>query len=302
MEIKPKKKFYKRWWFWVIVVVVVFGALGSGGSDDNKTTKDTSSKPAVEQNKNELTSSDKELLKKHYKDFNVDERTQFAEIEDKYKKINDNEKQQIKSDFERLSKERDIQVAEWAKQEEAAKKAKAAEEAKKQEEFIKKNTKKLPAGEHIVGTHLDAGSYEVTFNGSGNFIAYASDGSPLINEIGGSDLGVSKYRAILPQGAKIQISGMSINVKPIKSTLMNYGEVNLYAGYWIVGQDVTAGRYKAAATNGSGNFFVYGSGGTVKTNEILGGEIGTPEVVINLEDGDIINIASLKNVKLVPEK
>lgn len=185
---------------------------------------------------------------------------------------------------------------------EEEKKSKEALEIKKWQEFVKKNTKKLPAGEHIVGTHLDAGTYEVTFNGSGNFIAYASDGSSLINEIGGSDLGISKYRAILPQGAKIQISGMSINVKPIKSTLINYGEVNLYAGYWIVGQDVTAGRYKATATNGSGNFFVYGSSGTVKTNEILGGEIGTPEVIINLEDGDIINIASLKNVKLVPEK
>lgn len=299
MDMKAKKKFYKKWWFWVIAVVII-GAIGSGGGDKDGQLKNGESKQTIQQNKNELTSSDKELLKKNYKDFNVEQRTQFAEIEDKYKKMSDTEKEKVKSDFEKLSKERDIQVAEWAKQEEAEKKAEAAAEAKKQEEFIKKNSKQLSAGEHLVGTHLDPGVYDITFNGSGNFVVNGSDNSLLSNEVGGSDIGVSKYRAILTEGSKIKISGMSINTKPVKRTLMSYSNVSLYAGYWIVGQDITEGRYKVTSTGNGGNFVVYGGNGSIKINEILGGDIGVKEVVINLNNNDIIRISGINNAKFTP--
>lgn len=187
-----------------------------------------------------------------------------------------------------------------AKKIEEEKKAAAAAETNKWNEFVSKNTKQLSAGEHMVGTHLAPGAYDITFNGSGNFVVTGSDGSLLSNEIGGSDMGISKYRAILPEGAKIKISGMSINTKPIRRNLMSYSNISLHTGYWIVGQDVTEGRYKAVPAGGNGNFIIYESSGMPKINEILGGDMGVKEVTVNLDDGDIINIAGLNNVKLSP--
>lgn len=186
---------------------------------------------------------------------------------------------------------------EEAKKQEEERKAREAEEAKKWDEFVTKNTKQLSAGEHIVGNQLDAGAYDVTFNGSGNFFVYASDGSLLTNEIGGGDMGINKYRAILTDGSKIKMSGVSVNVQPVKRNLMSYSNIDLYAGYWIVGQDITKGRYKAIPVTGSGNFIIYGKNGSLKTNEILGGDMGVNEVVINLDDGDIINISGISNIK-----
>lgn len=294
------KKNKKLLFGFIILAIVSFIILGNASSTDTGEAGKVANSSSVESSA--LTVSDENLLKKHYKNFSVSERTQFSEIEDKYEKLSSKEKEKIKTNYDRLLKEQDIQVAEWQKEEEAAKKAKEKEEAKKQEELIKKNTKKLSAGEHIVGKHLDAGTYDITFNGSGNFYIYASDESLLTNEIGGGELGITKYRAILPEGAKIKLSGVSINTKPIKSSLSPYGNTTIYTGYWIVGQDITAGRYKASPQSGSGNFFIYGNDGSVKTNEILGGDMGVNEVVVNLQDGDIINVASLKNVKLIPTK
>ncbi len=142
----------------------------------------------------------------------------------------------------------------------------------------------------------------MTFNGQGNFNIYSTDGSLLTNEIGGDDLGIDKYRIILTQGNKIKISSMSVNMKPIKRSLISYKETSIYSGYWICGQDITEGRYKAMAESGQGNFIIYDKSGAPKTNEILGGDLGVKEVIIDLEQGDIINVAGLKSVKLVPEK
>lgn len=118
-NIKIKKPFYKKWWFWILAIIIGSSISGSYGNKD-KQIQDTTNKSVIKQNKdkkNDLTSFDKELLKKNYKNFNNEERTQFAEIEEKYNEMSNVEKEKMKTDFERLLKERDIQVAECEKKE-----------------------------------------------------------------------------------------------------------------------------------------------------------------------------------------
>lgn len=104
-----------------------------------------------EKDNKSLTEEDKELLKKHYKDFNVEQRTQFVKIKDKYKAMNDTDKNSIKTDFERLCKEREIQFEEWDKED----RKKAAEEKKETEvekkDEVNKEIEQLPR-ENIIGT------------------------------------------------------------------------------------------------------------------------------------------------------
>ncbi|QDY20820.1 hypothetical protein CGQ39_07560 [Clostridium botulinum] len=282
----------------IVLSIIAFIAVPT----KSNTKKDVkTSNEITKENKSILSSKDKELLKKHYEDFDTAQRTQFAEIGEKYKKMNAKEKESIKADYERLLKEQDIQVKKWAEEDKKKAEAAKAAEAKKWNDFVNKNTKELSAGEHTVGTHIDEGSYDVTFNGSGNFNIYSADGDLLTNEIGGSDLGIDKYRIILTQGSKIKIEVMSVNMKPIKRSLMPYKETSIYSGYWICGQDISEGRYKAMAESGQGNFMIYDNG-TPKTNEILGGDLGVKEVIIDLKKDDIIDVAGLKSVRLVPEK
>lgn len=178
---------------------------------------------------------------------------------------------------------------------------KVAQAAKDAQDVINKNTRTFSSGEYNVSKHLDAGAYDITFNGSGNFNVYDKDGNLLTNEVGGSDFGISKYRTILTEGCSIKIAGMSVNTVPATRTLAPYAETSLYAGYWIVGQDVTSGRYTASTNDKSGNFVIYGSDGSAKTNEILGtGEYAVKQTVVDLADGDIIQISSLNNVKFTP--
>ncbi|MCD3340437.1 hypothetical protein, partial [Clostridium botulinum] len=213
--------------------------------------------------------------------------------------IGGSDKQSIKSDFERLCKERDIQVKEWELEDKKRAETEKIEENKKWDQFVKENSKKLSAGSHIVGKHIAKGSYNVTFNGSGNLIVYGSDGSVLVNEIGGYE--IKKYKAILPEGSKIELKGMSANFTPIKSSLIPYQNTNIYSGYWIVGTDITKGRYQASISKGSGNFMVHGSDGSTKVNEILG-DNGVKEVIIDLDDNDIMDIKGLNSVQLTPKE
>lgn len=275
--------------FAIVLVSLFLMPTSSSNSTSNKKTS-----TAVNNKKEEkklLTSSDKELLKKNYDKFDGNQRTQFAEIEEKYKKMDSKEKESIKSNYERLLKERDIQIKKWAE-----------EEQKKKEELIKKNTKTLSAGEHTIGKHIDEGNYLITFNGQGNLFIFDDKGKTVTNEIGGSDFGITQYKAILPKGGKIKISGMSINTKPIESKLQSYSNIAIHAGYWLVGKDVSKGRYKVTTGDNSGNLFVFNSRGRAKTNEIMGQHSGVTEVIVDLEDGDLINICSMNNVKLSPEK
>lgn len=165
------------------------------------------------------------------------------------------------------------------------------------DETVKNNIKDFGAGEYTVGTHLDGGRYDITFNGDGNFTVYNGN-NLLTNEIGGSN-GISKYRAIFVNGSTFKIASMGIHTTPVKQELKSYGDISLYAGYWIVGQDITAGRYKVTAPSGSGNFIIYNSNSVPKTNEILGTN-GVQDVTVNLENNDIINIANLNQINFTP--
>lgn len=79
-----------------------------------------------------ISASDKELLKKSYASFDSPQRTQFAEIEEKYAKLTDAEKADVKVDFERLSAEKKVVVAKALAEE--TKKAQEKEDARKAEE------------------------------------------------------------------------------------------------------------------------------------------------------------------------
>ncbi len=244
----------------------------------------------------ELTDLEKELLSKPYAELDYEGRSMFAEILEKFKDIPEDEQKQFNSDMERMKVEKE----EWVKEQERIAKEK---EQKEWEEFVANNTKTLSAGEHFIGEQIEEGVYDVTFpSGGGNFIVYTSDGNLLINEIGGSH-GISKYRAILPNGSEIKLSGFKATFTPIKTNIIPYESLELYAGYWIVGQDLTSGRYKATSgTSDSGNFIIISDNDMLKTNEILGGDYGVEEVIVNLSDGDIIKISSLPKVLFTPEK
>ncbi|MDP4146726.1 MAG: hypothetical protein Q8936_19985 [Bacillota bacterium] len=270
MEDKAKKKFYKKWWFWAIIIVLFIGAAASSGGSKDKSS-DTSA------SKNDSTATSK---------------TDNKELTEK-EKADKEAKAKAQAEADKKAKE------EAAKKADEEAKAKSEADAKKWQDFAAKNTKQFSAGEYTIGTHLDAGTYDVTFNGSGNFTVKGKDGTLLSNEIGGSEIGVSKYRAVMVDGSKFKAEGMGISVQPVKNTLMPYGNATIYAGYWIVGKDVTKGRYKAAAASGSGNFIILGNDGLPKTNEILG-DSGVKEVVIDLSDNDLIQVSSLNQVNLTP--
>lgn len=240
---------------------------------------------------NELTDAERNLLKKSYSDFNSSERTDYASILERFQELSQETQSEFKSEVERL----ELEKAEWIEEQKQ-------QEKKEWETHVANNTKILSAGEHFVGQQIEKGIYDVTFsNGSGNFFVHSSDDNLLSNEIGGNS-GISKYRSILPDGSRIKLNGIKATFTPVKRTILPYEDLELYAGYWLVGQDLTNGRYKVTTTgSNSGNFMVFSSNGSNKTNEILGGSYGVDEVIVNLKDGDLIQISSLSKVNFIPE-
>lgn len=82
-------------------------------------------------------------------------------------------------------------------------------------DFVAKNTKQLSAGDYIVGQQIDKGMYDVTFNGSDNFIVYDGSGSVKTNEILGSSIGVSSVVINLEDNDIINTSGVdTIQIEP----------------------------------------------------------------------------------------
>lgn len=276
--------------------------------EENKTSEDVSSKEFETEfecklctMKGILTKLEESLLKKSYADYDYTEKTIYNDILEKMPKLTEETQKMVSIDLERLKKEKDNWDAEQEKIRKQKEQERIEQEKKEWQEYVAKNTKKLSAGEHFVGKHISEGVYDVTFSGSGNFVIYASNGELLVNEIGGGSYGISKYRAILTTDSKIKLSGVRATFKPIKREAFSYSSFNAYSGYWIVGQDVTKGRYTAKVSgNNSGNFIIYSERGLLKTNEVLGGPYGVSEVVINLDDGDIINIGGLRKVSFVP--
>ena len=119
----------------ILLSCVVITILFAGCGGKNETPKEMQ-KQEETVSKNKLTESDKNLLKKSYYDFDSNERTQFAEIEEKFNKMTDSEKKEYLKDFERLEKEEEIQVKKWEKEE----KEKEAKEKEEQKEIATKDS------------------------------------------------------------------------------------------------------------------------------------------------------------------
>jgi len=157
----------------------------------------------------------------------------------------------------------------------------------------------LGAGTFSGGTDVPVGLYDVTAPGqSGNFIVTGTDS---YNEIFGQ--GVTKIRAQISDGDQIELSGLSsVTFTPVSTPFVTaYKPITLYAGTFIVGQDIGAGRYVATTTPGSsGNFIVSGPD---SVNEILGQNDvgGVPSVTTDLTNGDVITISGLGQVTMTPK-
>lgn len=164
---------------------------------------------------------------------------------------------------------------------------------------VQGKTTTLGAGTFSGGKDVPVGLYDVTAPGqSGNFIVTGTDS---YNEIFGQ--GVTKIRVQISDGDKIELSGLSrVTFTPVSTPFVTtYKAVTLYAGTFIVGQDIAPGRYVATTTPGSsGNFIVSGQD---DVNEILGqnGFGGVPSVTTDLTDGDVITISGLGQVTMTPK-
>lgn len=159
----------------------------------------------------------------------------------------------------------------------------------------------LGAGTFTGGSDVASGLYDVTpaADQSGNFMV---DGKDSYNEILGSDTSmseVSKARVQISSGDKIQISGLSqVIFTPVTAPLTTaHATTSLYAGTFIVGQDIGAGKYVVTpASDETGNFMVDGAN---SYNEILGNDSSmgeVPSVNVTLSKGDKIAISSLDQV------
>jgi hypothetical protein len=157
----------------------------------------------------------------------------------------------------------------------------------------------LGAGTFTGGKDVPVGLYVVTAPGqSGNFMVSGTDS---YNEIFGQ--GVTKIRVQISDGDKIELSGLSsVTFTPVSTPFVTtHTRVTLYAGTFIVGQDIGTGRYVATTTPGSsGNFIVSGQD---SVNEILGQNDvgGVPSVTTDLTDGDVITISGLGQVTMTPK-
>lgn len=163
----------------------------------------------------------------------------------------------------------------------------------------------LGAGTFVGGTDIDVGLYDVTpgSNQSGNFIVIGTDTYDEILGDNGID-GVTKVRAQISKGDKIEISSLSsVTFTPVTTAFVTtHTTATIYAGTFIVGQDVGAGRYVVTPGDGeSGNFIVSGKD---SYDEILGGDTSlgeVPKVSSTLSRGDIIDISGMNEVTLTAE-
>lgn len=163
----------------------------------------------------------------------------------------------------------------------------------------------LGAGTFEGGKDITAGVYDAaSAEGQGNFTVNSSSGELLANEILGNsgEIGVSKVRVKISNGDVIKLQGINkTHFEPVTASFVkSVQNVSLYAGRFIVGEDIAAGRYVASAPSGSGNFVVYSSKMPV-VNEILG-QSGVKNVTVDLKNGNEINIAGLNQVNFVPVK
>jgi hypothetical protein len=165
----------------------------------------------------------------------------------------------------------------------------------------------LGAGTFTVGTDVAQGLYDVSAPSgqSGNFVVRSSASSAVYNEFIGNpeDGSVSKIRVRLTNGEQIQISDMSgVRFTPVTAPLVTaHSTIKLYAGTFVVGEDIGAGKYVVTPASGqSGNFFIDGNNGSNKNkvDEILGdsSEGNVPSVTTTVDVGDVITLSGIDSV------
>lgn len=178
--------------------------------------------------------------------------------------------------------------------------------AKPAERQVKGTAVTLGAGTFTGGKDVAVGLYDVTPGAgqSGNFIVSGTDSYNEILGNAGAAGGVPKVRVQISDGDKVEISSLSsVTFTPVTAPFVTaHKTVNLYAGTFIVGQDIGAGRYEATPGAGqSGNFIVSGAD---SYNEILGGDTaygGVPKVSVTLSNGDVIAVSSLSQVTMTAQ-
>lgn len=155
----------------------------------------------------------------------------------------------------------------------------------------------LGAGTFTGGKDIAAGLYDVTPGAgqSGNFIV---NDAASYNEVLGS-FGVNKVRARISDGDTIKISGLSsVKFTPVKTPFITeHKPVNLYAGTFIVGEDIGEGRYKVTPGSGQSGNFIVNDGASY--NEILG-SYGVKSVTVSLSNGDDIKLSGLNTAIFTP--
>ncbi|TWT27799.1 Ig-like domain-containing protein [Planomicrobium sp. CPCC 101110] len=145
----------------------------------------------------------------------------------------------------------------------------------------------LPAGRYKITTTSDFGNIYITSNSYDRDVieTLASD----------KEYGVTAITTDIKAGDKIEIEQLN-NVQFTK--VPNVKSNVLHAGYWTVGKDINAGKYKITTTDYVGNLFI--SRGedmfVIKTlmNDPEEGAVGS--VTTTLKNGDRIHIESLNKV------
>ncbi|MFD9627339.1 Ig-like domain-containing protein [Peribacillus muralis] len=161
-------------------------------------------------------------------------------------------------------------------------------------------SKSLSAGKWKAGKDLPAGRYKITTkSGSGNLFIAVNDYDRYVNEILSSEddgFGVTAVTTDIKSGDSIEISSLD----SVQFTKVSHVKSNtLHAGYWTVGKDIAAGRYKITTPGPAGNLIIH-RGQSLLVNEILSNERdefgSVTSVTTTLKSGDRINISSLNKV------
>lgn len=159
--------------------------------------------------------------------------------------------------------------------------------------------KSLSAGTWKAGKDLKAGRYKVTTkSGTGNLFIALNSNDRYINEILSSKddgFGVTVVTTDIKSGDSIKIMGLnSVQFTKVSNVKSN----TLHSGYWTVGKDINAGKYKMTTSSDSGNLIIH-RGNRLLVNEILSRKSSSytvTSVTTTLKTGDRIYISSLNKV------
>lgn len=108
-------------------------------------------------------------------------------------------------------------------------------------------------------------------------------------------------------GTHVSAFNLSVDVNEVleqrEVTFSNNDLIELFSGEWVVGEDISAGRYEITSTSTSGNFVVMNESNLPIVNEILGDnafDMGVSSITIDLSKGQIINISGMDDVLFTP--